>query len=54
MVIAYKIMDQKFIEKHIDYLDAKKLKKNKSDNQFIVRQNFVKPNLFKKVLFFKF
>ena len=52
MVIVLKIMDQKFIVKHKAYFDAKMVEKKKTYDH--VKQDFVKPNLFKKILFYKF
>ncbi|CAF0946006.1 unnamed protein product [Brachionus calyciflorus] len=57
MVMIYKIMDQKYVKKHKDYLESKKLKLNKSDQNAEENspdENIVKPSLFKKILFYKF
>ncbi|CAF0810789.1 unnamed protein product [Brachionus calyciflorus] len=56
MVMIYKIIDQKFTEKHKEYFAIKQFNYSNKNNQGqrALSENIVKPSLFKKILFHKF
>lgn len=52
MIMIYKIMDQRYIKKHRDYIELKKLKAK--GHKIETHDKIVRPNIVKKILFFKF